>query len=68
MSNSGFTVGDVIVISGTEVHHAIVAEMPDYYLGDNSMKTINGNSGAQSIEIHRRYSPKQVGYYYQIID
>lgn len=68
MDTKGFNVGDVIVINGAEVHHAIVAEMPDYYLGDTSMKTINGNSGAQSIEVHRKYSAKQVGYYYQIVD
>lgn len=68
MGNTGFSVGDVVVLSGGEVHHAIVAEMPDDYLGDNSLKTINGNSGAQSIEIHRKFSTKQVAYYYKILD
>lgn len=68
MGNVGFTVGDVVVFRGAEVHHAIVSEMPSYYCGDNSLQTINGNSGPQSIEIHRKYSAKNVGYYYKVLD
>lgn len=66
--NEGFSVGDVIVIQGGEVHHAIVAGMPDIYEGDGSLETINGNSGSQSIEIHSRYFPKNVWYYYKVLD
>ncbi len=64
----GFSVGDVIVIKGGEIHHAIVSGMPDIYEGGGSLETINGNSGAQSIEIHSRYNPKQIWYYYKILD
>ena len=31
--NEGFSVGDVIVIKGAEVHHAIVSGMPDIIRG-----------------------------------
>ncbi len=67
--NQDFSAGDVVVIQGAEVHHAIVAgENLAIYDGDGSIETINGNSDAQSIIIHSRYYPKQVWYYYKIID
>ena len=66
--NEGFSAGDVIVIKGGEVHHAIVSGIPDIYEGDGSLETINGNSDAQSIKIHSYYNPKQVWYYYKILD
>lgn len=68
MQSSGFTIGDVVVFKGDEVHHAIVAEMPAYYCGDDTLRTINGNSGAQSIEIHRRFRAPNVAYYYKVLD
>lgn len=64
----GFDVGDVVVFKGAEVHHAIVSEMPSYYCGDDSIQTINGNSGAQSIEVHRKYLAKNVAYYFKVIE
>lgn len=67
--NEGYSVGDVIVIKGAEVHHAIVSgENLTIYDGDGSIETINGNSDAQSIKIHSYYYPKQVWYYYKILD
>ena len=68
MQPQGFTVGDVVVFKGDEVHHAIVTEMPAYYCGDDTLQTINGNSGAQSIEINRRYRAANVAYYYKVLD
>ncbi len=68
MSPNGFSEGDVVVLRGDEVHHAIVSEMPSYYCGDDSLQTINGNSGAQSIEVHRKFKAKNVAYYYKVMD
>lgn len=68
MGGSGFDVGDVVVLKGGEIHHAIVSEMPTYYCDDDSLQTINGNSGAQSIEVHRKWLAKNVGYYYKVLD
>lgn len=65
---TGFDVGDVVVFRGAEVHHAIVSEMPAYYCGDDSIQTINGNSGPQAIEVHRKYRAKDIAYYYKVID
>jgi hypothetical protein len=68
IQTTGFTVGDVVVFRGAEVHHSIVSEMPAYYCGDDTLQTINGNSGAQSIEMHRKYRAQNVAYYYKVID
>jgi hypothetical protein len=70
----GIQVGDVIVIRGGEVHHAIVAELPSIYdedaVGnlDTSIVTINGNSTNQSIRIHSEYRLQDVSYFYKVPD
>lgn len=67
--NQGFARGDVLVFKGGEVHHAIfMDENHNIYGGDGSIGTINGNSDFQSIIIHSRYFPKDVWYYYKILD
>lgn len=67
--NEGFAPGDVVVFHGDEKHHAIVVnENLRIYDGDDSLDTINGNSGAQSIERHSRFDRKKVAYYYKILD
>ncbi len=64
--NRGFKEGDIVVIQGGEVHHAIVSEL---YEEANYMQTVNGNSSFdQRIEIHSQYSPERVWYYYKISD
>jgi hypothetical protein len=71
---TGFRVGDIIVIRGGEVHHAIVAELPSIYdetptgARDTSIVTVNGNSLNQSIRIHSEYTLKDVAYYYSVPD
>ena len=63
---TGFQVGDIIVIRGGEVHHAIVAELPSVYdldeggNLDTSIITVNGNSLNQSIRIHNEYKLSDV--------
>lgn len=64
----GIQPGDVIVMNGLEVHHSIVIEMPSIYDNDNSILTVNGNSGAQSIEKHSKFMLNQVAYYYKVLD
>ncbi len=69
-SNTGIQLGDIIVIRGAEVHHAIVVELPSVYdldeggTLDTSMTTVNGNSTNQSIRIHNEYKLSDVWYYY----
>lgn len=74
----GVKEGDVIVLKPgknlkpgelPEVHHAIVVEMPSIYDGgDTSIITVNGNSRNQSVELHSRFSTKDIWYYYRIKD
>ena len=71
---TGFQVGDIIVIRGGDVHHAIVAELPSVYdleeggSLDTSIITVNGNSTNQSIRIHNEYKLSVVAYYYTFPD
>ena len=71
---TGFQVGDIIVIRGGEVHHAIMAELPSVYdieeggSLDTSIITVNGNSTNQSIRIHNEYKLSDVAYYYTFPD
>ena len=68
----GFQVGDVIVIRGGEVHHAIVAELPSIYdedtagNPDTTIVTVNGNSTNQSIRVHGEYKLSDVAYFYRV--
>ena len=67
--SEGFMPGDVIVINGAEVHHAVViSENHKIYDGDGSIDTVNGNADQQSILRHSRYTRGQVWYYYKILD
>lgn len=67
---AGLQVGDIMVVYGAEVHHAIVAELPSVYdlddggTPDTSIITVNGNSTNQSIRIHNEYKLSNVAYYY----
>ena len=69
-SQIGIQLGDIIVILGAEVHHAIVVELPSVYdldeggNLDTSITTVNGNSTNQSIRIHNEYKLSDVWYYY----
>lgn len=73
-AKTGFQVGDIIVIRGAEVHHAIVAELPSVYdldeggSLDTSIITVNGNSLNQSIRIHNEYKLSDVAYFYTFPD
>ncbi len=67
--NEGFGPGDVVVIKGGEVHHAVViGENHKIYGGDGTIDTVNGNSDNQSIIRHSRYTRNQVWYYYKVLD
>ncbi len=64
--NKDFREGDIVVMQGKEVHHAIVSEL---YEEANYMQTVNGNSSSdQRIETHSHFTPDRVWYYYKILD
>ena len=73
--NEGYQRGDVLVMNNKlqdgsfGVHHAIfMDEDLKIYGGGGSLRTINGNSDYQSIIIHSKYTRKDVGYYFKILD